>query len=76
MPQYGEHVDAIYPLEHLLLNFHVRDRDDELIAPAPVPFKSIWARLPKFHARKLRHLAPIITWLPKYNWRRDACVST
>eukprot|EP00042_Codosiga_hollandica_P058216 m.874437 g.874437 ORF g.874437 m.874437 type:complete len:899 (-) comp59799_c0_seq2:349-3045(-) len=44
---------------------------DERIRRPAVPLGSVLSLLPKFHVRKLRHLAPIITWLPQYDWRAN-----
>jgi hypothetical protein len=46
------------------------DRDEKIVRPH-VPLSQIWRTMPKFHIRKLRHLAPIITWLPLYKWREN-----
>ena len=46
-------------------------QSDELNTPEVVHIKSVIKkfRLPPF--RKIRHVLPIINWLPKYQWRES-----
>ena len=70
LPSFGIRIHLLSPLTSFRFN------EDRLVARDPVTIKQLWKKMPRFHVRKFRHLAPIITWLPKYNWRKDAFVPT